>query len=122
MVDMIINLKHYDCLIMEKLKDKNYPFATLHLHPEDAKWLYKRWQKYCAAASRLEAERAKEKPDVSALNGYLNDVLRHKKAICETVAPIASRASKRMLVVAFGDDIEEWMKENGFNINQIKKK
>lgn len=118
---MIINLKHYGCLIMEKLKDK-YPFATLHLHPEDAKWLYKRWQKYCAAASSLEAERAKELPNISALNEYIGNMLRHKKAICETVAPIQSKASQRMLVVAFGEDIEEWMKENGFNINQIKKR
>lgn len=115
MADMIINLKHYGCLIMEKLKD-SYPFASLHLHSEDAAWLRRRWDKYCSAAKALAAEREKELPDTSQVNNHIGSVMQHKKAICDFMSRIYSRASRRMLHEAFGEDIEEWMHEHGMRI------
>lgn len=118
MADMIINLKHYGCLIMEKLKD-SYPFASLHIHSEDAAWLRRRWDKYCSAAKALAAERAKEAPDTSQLNCHISSVIQYKKAICDFMSRIYSRASRRMLREAFGEDIEEWMHEHGIRIENL---
>ena len=115
MAYMIINLKHYDCLIMEKLKD-SYPFASLHIHSEDAAWLRRRWDKYCSAAKALAAERAKEAPDILQVNCHIGSVMQHKRAICDFMSRIYSRASRRMLREAFGEDIEEWMHEHGMKI------
>lgn len=101
---------------MEK-ENENYPFAKLHIHAEDAIWLRKRWDRYCNAKSNLAAERAKEVPDTTVVRNLISDVIAHKKAVCDFMSKIYSRASRRMLREAFGEDIEDWMHEHGLKIS-----
>lgn len=94
--------------------EKSYPFARMHMHPEDMAWLRKRWEKYQAALLRLECEREKEHPDNSLLNEIQYTIRVNKWNICKTVAG-RGRGAECMLKNAFGDDIFEWMKQNGIN-------
>lgn len=96
--------------------NESYPFAKLHIHSEDAIWLRKRWNKYCAAFSSIALEREKEKPNTELVRSLISDMFVHKKAICDFMSRIYSRASRRMLREAFGDDVEEWMHEHGIKV------
>ena len=102
----------------------NYPFAGLRIHSEDAVWLRKRWDRYCSEAAALAEERAKEIPDPTKVNNHMVSMFQHKKAVCDYMSHIYSRASRRMLHEAFGDDVEEWMREHGIRIvsEQVSKK
>jgi hypothetical protein len=100
-----------------EIKDESYPFAKLHMHPEDMAWLRRRWDRYKAACQRLEQERRKEKPDIGVINGELLSIKTHKYHICSTVTG-RSKGSLAMLREAFGEDVFEWMSEHG--INKIK--
>ena len=94
--------------------EKSYPFARLHMHPDDMAWLRRRWDKYLAAAQRLEQERNKDNPDQGVINESLHSIYVHKWHICKTVTG-RSKGANAMLIAAFGDDVFEWMKEKGIN-------
>lgn len=85
-------------------RDSNYPFARLHMHEEDAKWLYRRWQKYQAAVALLESEREKGNPNRSVINNAIYDLRQHRQRIIETIKG-KSKSANRMLQKAFGKDL-----------------